>query len=325
SLAVRPSRPCSGRGLTQNCHVSCKPRTLRAVLVSILSFLAGMSETRKVTIFGSGLVGCQWAMLFAAAGFQVALHDAKEGQAARALQQIDSQLRDLSAKGHLRGCLSAEQQQQLISAPGSLDEALDGAFLVQECVFEDVQVKRDVFRLLDAKAPAEAFLCSSTSCIMPSEFTSELPGRARCLVAHPVNPPYFLSLVELVPSPFTDPAAVQTVKETLVKLGQEPIVMTCGLAPRYCFLGPLAVMQTNASGIRDYCQRFGSGVARVSATFGPTPTYQGEEVDRVAAQMNTLMPPESLADVCARRNQFLAALARMKRDFSQSRGSQDNI
>ncbi|PAA49270.1 hypothetical protein BOX15_Mlig024152g2 [Macrostomum lignano] len=184
-----------------------------------------MSETRKVTIFGSGLVGCQWAMLFAAAGFQVALHDAKEGQAARALQQIDSQLRDLSAKGHLRGCLSAEQQQQLISAPGSLDEALDGAFLVQECVFEDVQVKRDVFRLLDAKAPAEAFLCSSTSCIMPSEFTSELPGRARCLVAHPVNPPYFLSLVELVPSPFTDPAAVQTVKETLVKLGQEPIVI----------------------------------------------------------------------------------------------------
>ncbi|PAA86550.1 hypothetical protein BOX15_Mlig012193g1 [Macrostomum lignano] len=305
-----------------------------------------MSETRKVTIFGSGLVGCQWAMLFAAAGFQVALHDAKEGQAARALQQIDSQLRDLSAKGHLRGCLSAEQQQQLISAPGSLDEALDGAFLVQECVFEDVQVKRDVFRLLDAKAPAEAFLCSSTSCIMPSEFTSELPGRARCLVAHPVNPPYFLSLVELVPSPFTDPATVQTVKETLVKLGQEPIVklrrqmqnvepkdssresllvMTCGLAPRYCFLGPLAVMQTNASGIRDYCQRFGSGVARVSATFGPTPTYQGEEVDRVAAQMNTLMPPESLAGVCARRNQFLAALARMKRDFSQSRGSQDNI
>uniref|UniRef100_A0A1I8FRR9 3HCDH_N domain-containing protein n=1 Tax=Macrostomum lignano TaxID=282301 RepID=A0A1I8FRR9_9PLAT len=302
SLAVRPSRPCSGRGLTQNCHVSC-----------------------KVTIFGSGLVGCQWAMLFAAAGFQVALHDAKEGQAARALQQIDSQLRDLSAKGHLRGCLSAEQQQQLISAPGSLDEALDGAFLVQECVFEDVQVKRDVFRLLDAKAPAEAFLCSSTSCIMPSEFTSELPGRARCLVAHPVNPPYFLSLVELVPSPFTDPGGCANREGDACKAGPGADRDDLRLAPRYCFLGPLAVMQTNASGIRDYCQRFGSGVARVSATFGPTPTYQGEEVDRVAAQMNTLMPPESLADVCARRNQFLAALARMKRDFSQSRGSQDNI
>uniref|UniRef100_A0A1I8JE59 3HCDH_N domain-containing protein n=1 Tax=Macrostomum lignano TaxID=282301 RepID=A0A1I8JE59_9PLAT len=322
SLAVRPSRPCSGRGLTQNCHVSCKPRTLRAVLVSILSFLAGMSETRKVTIFGSGLVGCQWAMLFAAAGFQVALHDAKEGQAARALS------RSTATKGHLRGCLSAEQQQQLISAPGSLDEALDGAFLVQECVFEDVQVKRDVFRLLDAKAPAEAFLCSSTSCIMPSEFTSELPGRARCLVAHPVNPPYFLSLVELVPSPFTDRRLCKPQMQNVEPKDssrESLLVMTCGLAPRYCFLGPLAVMQTNASGIRDYCQRFGSGVARVSATFGPTPTYQGEEVDRVAAQMNTLMPPESLADVCARRNQFLAALARMKRDFSQSRGSQDNI
>ena len=58
-------------------------------------------------------------------------------------------------------------------------------------------------------AAPDAVLASSTSAILPSAFTESLPGRARCLVVHPINPPYLVPAAEVVPAPWTDPAVVE--------------------------------------------------------------------------------------------------------------------
>ena len=58
---------------------------------------------------------------------------------------------------------------------------------IQECVPENVDLKRKVFMELDKLATSDMLLCSSTSCIVPSLFTSELNHRNQCIVAHPVS------------------------------------------------------------------------------------------------------------------------------------------
>ena len=70
-----------------------------------------------------------------------------------------------------------------------------------------------------------AILASSTSALLPSHFTADLPGRARCLVAHPINPPYLVPAVEIVPAPWTDAACVERARSLLAEAGQQPIVM----------------------------------------------------------------------------------------------------
>ena len=66
-----------------------------------------------------------------------------------------------------------------------------------------LELKRQLLGELDALTPPETILASSSSAITASAMASELPGRARCLVVHPGNPPYLLPVVEVVPAPFT--------------------------------------------------------------------------------------------------------------------------
>jgi 3-hydroxyacyl-CoA dehydrogenase, NAD binding domain/SMP-30/Gluconolactonase/LRE-like region len=107
----------------------------------------------------------------------------------------------------------------------ALEAALDGAAHVQENRPEDVEVKRKVFAQLDAAAAPDAVLASSTSAILPSAFTETLKGRARCLVVHPINPPYLISAAEVVPAPWTDAETVERAASLLRSAGHAPIMM----------------------------------------------------------------------------------------------------
>ena len=86
---------------------------------------------------------------------------------------------------------------------------------MQENGPERIDAKQALFSELDRAAPPDTVLASSTSGIPASAFTEDLPGRARCLVAHPVNPPYLIPLVELCPAPWTDPAVVSRTRELM--------------------------------------------------------------------------------------------------------------
>src|SRR5436190_3569058 len=112
-----------------------------------------------------------------------------------------------------------------VRAATSLADALKGATFVQENTSETIESKRKIFSELDRLAAPDAILASSTSTIVASRFTENLKTRHRCLVAHPVNPPHLVPLVELVGAPWTAPEIVARAKALYEAVGQVPIVV----------------------------------------------------------------------------------------------------
>jgi 3-hydroxyacyl-CoA dehydrogenase len=178
----------------------------------------------KIAIIGSGFVGRAWSISFARAGHDIALWDQDPQAPAKALDYIAGLLPDLGDNNLLSGAAPATIRERMHPA-SSLEEAVDGASYIQESTPENVEVKRAVFARLDSAAAPEAILASSTSSILPSAFTETLKGRERCLVVHPINPPYLIPAAEIVPAPWTEPATIERAAAFLRDAGHAPIVM----------------------------------------------------------------------------------------------------
>ncbi len=178
----------------------------------------------KIAIVGSGLVGRAWAITFARAGLEVALHDADSGAIRAAYAYIADVLPSLAEFDLLNGA-SPDAVLARIGQEPRLEAVLDGAGHVQENTPENVESKRKVFSELERLAAPDAILASSTSAILPSRFSEHLTSRERCLVAHPINPPYLVPAVEVVPSAWTSEEAVRRAAALMRQAGQGPIVM----------------------------------------------------------------------------------------------------
>src|SRR5262249_12587280 len=110
-----------------------------------------------------------------------------------------------------------------ISVARTIPEAVATADFVQENTPERIEVKREIFSQLDAAARPEAILASSTSSLVASLYAEDLKGRARCLVAHPVNPPHLVPIVELCGAPWTSPEVIERARGIYQEIGQVPI------------------------------------------------------------------------------------------------------
>ncbi|XP_040122745.1 lambda-crystallin homolog [Oryx dammah] len=348
--------PCRGRGAG-----GASARVARAATVSSGTARAmaspGFSAPGGVAVVGSGLIGRSWAMLFASAGFSVKLFDIEPRQVTDALVSLRKEMKMLELSGYLKGELGAEEQLSLISGCSDLREAVEGALHVQECVPENLELKRKLFAQLDKIADDHVILSSSSSCLLPSKLFAGLAHVKQCLVAHPVNPPYYVPLVELVPHPETAPATVDRTYALMQRVGQSPVrllrevdgfalnrlqyaviaeawrlveegvvspgdldlVMSDGLGLRYAFIGPLETMHLNAEGMLSYCDRYSEGMKRVLKTFGPVPEFSGATAEKVHQAMCVKVPDdaEHLAARRAWRDGCLMRLAQLKRQLPQ--------
>nr|XP_045725102.1 lambda-crystallin homolog isoform X4 [Mirounga angustirostris] len=311
--------------------------------------------TGEVVIIGSGLIGQSWAMLFASGGFKVKLYDIEPQQVTNALEKIRKEMKFLEQSGSLKGSLSAEEQGSLISGCLTIQAAAEGAMHIQECVPENLELKKKIFAQLDQIIDDKVVLSSSTSCLLPSSLFAGLVHTKQCIVAHPVNPPYHVPLVELVPHPETAPATVDRTYALMQKIGQSPVrvmkeidgfalnrlqyaviseawrlveegivspsdldlVMSDGLGMRYAFIGPLETMHLNAEGMLSYCDKYSEGMQRVLKTFGPIPNFSGATVEKVNQAMCVKVPddPEHLAARRQWRDECLLRLAKLKRQM----------
>src|SRR5437762_13692580 len=303
----------------------------------------------RVAIIGSGLIGRAWAMVFARAGWDAALYDAVEGVADKALGLIAEGLDELARHGLVADPKGAAKR---VRAAKSIADALDSASYVQENVPETVEAKRAIFAELDALAGPDAILASSTSAIVASLFTENLAGRARCLVAHPVNPPHLVQIVELVGAPWTSPETIARAKQVYESIRQVPIVVrreiegfilnrlqgallaeafrlvgegfvspqdldktiSDGLGLRWSFMGPFATIELNApGGIADYCARYTGFYKRLQAKPAGVEVYDNANIASILKEWSKQATPEELGERTRWRDQRLAALAAHKK------------
>jgi len=152
----------------------------------------------RVAIVGSGLIGRAWAVSFARAGHEVVLWDEDSAVPRKALDFIRGVLPEL-ARNELLDGRDPDEVFSGLRIESDLAAALSGADYVQESTPERLETKITVFGRLDALTPPGAVIASSSSAILSSFFTEMLAGRARCLIVHPINPPYLVPAVEVVP------------------------------------------------------------------------------------------------------------------------------
>jgi len=176
----------------------------------------------KIACIGAGTVGRGWATLFAMNGYQVSLYDLSPTVLCTALEAIDQSLQDLYAMGKITDVVSVRE---CITTTQDMTVALQGAVYAQENIPEIPELKKEIFSEMDKVADTGCILASSTSEIPGSIFCADLDGRDRCLVAHPLNPPYLIPLVEICPTPWTSAQTIKKAREVLEGAGQAPIVV----------------------------------------------------------------------------------------------------
>jgi 3-hydroxyacyl-CoA dehydrogenase len=308
---------------------------------------------RHVAIVGAGFIGRAWAIVFARAGFSVAVYDAVDTALAQCQRLLLENISDLAEQGLISEAPATVLAR--IRTETTLPAALQGACLVQECAYETLEIKRAVFAELDRHAAPDTILASSTSWLKASEFSEGLSGRARVLVAHPVNPPYLIPLVELAPAPWTDAAVLASAKTIYQEAGQVPVVLhkeitgfllnriqaavlnealnlyadgfasmedmdlvlKNGLGMRWSFMGPFETIDLNApQGLMDYAERYGSTFREVAADQATNP-WNRDTMAQLHAQRREVLPAGDMQARARWRDRRLMALIAHQRSQPQ--------
>lgn len=310
--------------------------------------------TVYVTNFQSGLIGRSWAIIFSSFGNKVQLYDINAENLAQAPIILSRELANLHEKKLARGNLSLEEQLALITTTDSLEECLQDTAYVQECVFDNLALKQELMGQVDklmAEDNRDAPICSSTSVLLPSlVFSPVVKHKDQCLVAHPINPPIHVRLVELIPTKETREDILLKARYTMDEVGQKPVVLlkevsgfalnrlqyavlqeafrlvhdgimspddvdtvvSDGLGPRYAFMGPWMTAHLNANGLNDYLDKYSEGIYNVSKDCQPLLRIEGEAAQQVVDTMIHEVPLNKLAAKRAWRDQCLIGLAQLK-------------
>lgn len=177
-----------------------------------------MSTIRRAAVVGGGVIGGGWAARLLQNGIDVALFDPAP-DAERKLTEI------LANAEHARARLfpGSVRKPGTLAFAATLEDAVAEAGIIIESVPERLEIKRSVHAAIDAAAPLDALVTSSTSGIRPSAIQAGLDGAGRILVAHPFNPVYLLPLVEICGGQETEDAALDRADVLFRSIGMNPL------------------------------------------------------------------------------------------------------
>jgi 3-hydroxybutyryl-CoA dehydrogenase len=179
---------------------------------------------RKVAVIGAGTMGRGIAQAAAQAGYPTTLCDAALGVPARARGEIEATLE----KGIARGKVTADEKAatlERLRLETELAPAVADADLVVEAIPESLELKRDLFREMSARAPATAILGSNTSSLSIADIAQVVERPGRVLGLHFFNPVHLMRLVEIVVAPGTESEAVGRARAFVESLGKRSIVV----------------------------------------------------------------------------------------------------
>ena len=285
------------------------------------------SPASTVAILGSGSIGVSWAIVFARAGHDVRLYDIAIDRLGTATAELSDKVRGLGDEGLLH-----EPVDVIISrvhTTSVLSHAVRGCVHIQECAPEILELKQDLFDVVESHATPGAVIASSSSAIPASLTFGSLETRGRCMVAHPANPPHILPIVELVPAPFTELDVVHQTHRLLRDAGMSPVilrreiegfvynrlqgavlreawclvrdgvisvsdldqVMTQGLGRRWSVVGPFETSDLNTrGGIEAHAVRMGPAYHRMGLDRGQDDPWTPDLISQVVSERRDALP-----------------------------------
>ncbi|MFB0523157.1 MAG: 3-hydroxyacyl-CoA dehydrogenase family protein, partial [Candidatus Bathyarchaeia archaeon] len=181
-------------------------------------------EIKKVAVIGAGAMGTGIAYVCAVKGYNVSIRDVNEDLVKRGMGKI----REMIATGVNRGKLTPREAEEIvkrIKSTTDVAEAVRDADLVIEAVFENMDLKKKVFKELDELCPSHTILASNTSVLSITEMGSATKRPDKVVGLHFFNPPYTMKLVEVISGKGTSDETIKAATDFTVSLEKEPVLV----------------------------------------------------------------------------------------------------
>ena len=185
--------------------------------------MSGGEVKRIAVIGGGGQMGNGIAQVAATAGFDVTIVDVSEEAVQRGVARIGKSIGRLVSAGRLEQG-QADEVRARIAGTTDLEAAVADSDHVIESVFEDVALKHEVLRRVDAVARAEVIFASNTSQFSISELAAATGRPDRVIGTHWFNPPPLMRLIEVVRGVATSEETLATTLALAERFGKETIV-----------------------------------------------------------------------------------------------------
>ncbi|CAN5721479.1 3-hydroxyacyl-CoA dehydrogenase NAD-binding domain-containing protein [soil metagenome] len=176
------------------------------------------SSVKRVAVVGTGVIGASWVAYFLAHGLDVNATDPSPGAEARLRDAVAQHWPTLERFG-----LSAGASMDRLRFHDSLEDAVSVADFVQENGPERMDFKIDLFRRMDAAAPPDTILASSSSGLAISGVQSACAHPQRVVLGHPFNPPHLIPLVAVIGGEQTSADAIARAMAFYAAIGKRPI------------------------------------------------------------------------------------------------------
>lgn len=181
-----------------------------------------MAEIKRVGVLGCGLMGSGIAQVAAAAGYETVVREVSDEVVQRGIGGIGKQL----GKAVEKGKMAAEDRDALLGRLRGTTrlEDLAECDIIIEAVVEDLAIKNEMWKTLDAVCGPDTIFASNTSSLTIADMAAATKRPERMVGLHFFNPVPVMKLVEVVKTIATDPAVFDTAFEFARSLGKEPIV-----------------------------------------------------------------------------------------------------
>jgi 3-hydroxyacyl-CoA dehydrogenase len=235
---------------------------------------ASPPKLQQVAVIGAGLMGGGIAMVFANAGIPVRIIDVSSQALTRGRQAIERNYQNSVSRGSM-SVARMEEVLTLISTDTEY-EGLSDSDLVVEAVFENMELKRDIFARLDRIMPAHAILATNTSSLDIDHIAAATARPEHVIGAHFFSPANVMKLLEIVRGAKTSPATIGALFAVAKRINKIP------------------VLAGNCDGfIGNRMLQYYTTEAEYMLEEGATP----EQVDRVAESFGMAMGPLAMRDL----------------------------
>lgn len=182
-----------------------------------------INNFEKACVIGGGVIGSSFTLLFAMGKMDVVSYNRSLESEAKTKKIIKKYVDELIEKK-----VVSENKETIlsrISYTTDEKEAIEFADIVEECIPEHYDVKKEFVKVFEKYAKDDCVLCSATSGLLVTKIAEDAERPERIFGAHPYNPPHLIPLIEISQGEKSDPETANDLRELFIRLGKKPIII----------------------------------------------------------------------------------------------------